>query len=267
MKAIAYYRSRPSEPGASNVALERQRAAVQRMVDDDGLDVVGEYVEREGEAGSERHPAYIAAIEAALVLKEDPAMLDVALIIASHAAIGSGEPFNEPAVEGANGLFYVVLGEPSVPHATEIPIPVNAPSHLCLYADLRRKQLDTLIYLCNAGPTAITDVEVAIDNISMSQFFSLVGDERWAKVDRTEEKRLGAVSAGGCVQVNTLYHRVWDEVYRYRLRFTDSEGRHWVTDCHDMTLSVCELMENPDEVWVAFAPARPADEETRNASA
>jgi len=62
-------------------------------------------------------------------------------------------------------------------------------------------------------------------------------------------------------------HQIWDVVNRYRLWFTDAEGRHWVTDCHDMTLNVCELIENPDGVWVTFAPARLADEETRNASA
>jgi len=79
MKAIAYYRSRPGEPDASNLALERQRAAVQRAVQDYGLAVVGEFVEREGEAGSEGHPSFIDAVEAEVGERHGESLADGAL--------------------------------------------------------------------------------------------------------------------------------------------------------------------------------------------
>jgi hypothetical protein len=62
MKTVAYYRSRPGEPEASDQALRLQREAVQRMVDQGFADVVAEFVEREGEEGSETWPAYVAAV-------------------------------------------------------------------------------------------------------------------------------------------------------------------------------------------------------------
>lgn len=267
MKAIVYYRSQPSEPDASNVALERQRAAVRRDVQDSGYAVVGEFVEREGEPGSEGYPAYIAAVEAACAAREDPDWGDVAVIVASNGAIGSGDPFIEPQVESSNALLFVTLDEPTIPHATEIPIPANAPGQLSLYAVVRHPQLDTLIYLCNAGPSAITDVELLIDEISTSDDLSSDDRESQDRWHATEEKRLDAVPARVCVQVNRLSHALPELNFLYRLRFTDEEGRRCMTTCGDGILNAWYVTENPDKVWVAFPPARSADEDAGNASA
>ena len=38
----------------------------------------------------------------------------------------------------------------------EIALPLGAPGVLCLYADFRPGQLDTLVYLCNAGLDALS---------------------------------------------------------------------------------------------------------------
>ena len=46
MKAVAYYRARPSEPEASDLALRFQREAVRREVEESGLTLVAEFVER-----------------------------------------------------------------------------------------------------------------------------------------------------------------------------------------------------------------------------
>ena len=105
MKAVAYYRTRPGEPDASDLAFGRQRDAVQREVEEGGLDLVAEFIEREGEKASETYPAFIAAVHAASTYNSGEGFLDVTLIIAAQAAIGSGEPFHEPKVESAGGFI------------------------------------------------------------------------------------------------------------------------------------------------------------------
>jgi hypothetical protein len=40
-----------------------------------------------------------------------------------------------------------------IPAQPEIALPLGAPGLLCLYADFRPRQLDTLVYLCKRGST------------------------------------------------------------------------------------------------------------------
>lgn len=94
-KAIAYYRTRPSEPEASDPALRPQRDAVGRPLEGGGFESLGESTERECECGDETDPAYAAAVQAAVAHVEDDGV-SVSLVVASQAAIGSGGPFREP---------------------------------------------------------------------------------------------------------------------------------------------------------------------------
>ena len=117
--AIIYYRSRPSEPEASEVALHLQREAVRAEVEAGRIRAVGEFIEQE-DAASDRalhpghetarrtverdepfasgateaaiRPAYLAALRAARAHEE------TCLLIVSSAAIGSGEGFEPPEV-------------------------------------------------------------------------------------------------------------------------------------------------------------------------
>ena len=57
MKAVVYCRSRPGEPAASELALRRQREAVQQELEE-GCKLVAEFTEHEGEAGSAGYPAF-----------------------------------------------------------------------------------------------------------------------------------------------------------------------------------------------------------------
>ena len=255
MKAVAYYRTRPGEPEASDLALRLQREAVQRDIEGSGLELVAEFVEREGEAGNEGYPAYVAAVCAAVAHGEEgkPA---VALIVASRAAIGSGEVFREPRVEGGSGVLHYWLDEPLVPTPPEIALPAGAPAPLCLYADFRPRQLDTLVYLCNAGSAMLAAVAVVTDTIDMSQFYTSELGERWAGVDDTREQQWDVMPPGTGVLVNSLGHVVWDMVSRYRLAFTDASGRRWAAEADDLALNACRLAQNPDRVWVAFGPVR-----------
>ena len=261
MKAVAYYRSRPGEPEASDLALRIQREAVREAVEEGGFDLVAEFTEREGEDGSEGYPAYVAAVRAATAHKQDDdTVLDVALLVASQAGIGSGKPFNEPGVEGDGGMWRYMLNRPLIPAPPEIMLPAGAPGPLCLYADVRPRQLDTLIYLCNAGPETLAEVAVATDHISMHQFHKSEPDERWAEPDFTCGERWPGIPPGSCVLVASLDHSAWDEVNRYRLAYTDAARQRWAVEAHDLPLNACRLAQDPDKVWVPLSPARAADQ-------
>ncbi len=64
MKTVAYYRTRPSEPAASAVALLAQQQAVRRAVEENGYTLVGEFIELEGIGHG--WPAYCAAVRSAM---------------------------------------------------------------------------------------------------------------------------------------------------------------------------------------------------------
>ena len=269
MKAVAYYRTRPSEPEASDLALRLQREAVEAG----GFDLIAEFIEREGEEGSETYPAYAAAMRAALAAADgehddvrDAGLITLAaLVIATHATIGTGEPFQEPEVEVEAGISSMVsvlpthLQASTIPPPPRITLPVDAPAPLCLHADYRSRQLDTLVYLCNAGPDALAAVLVAIDTIDLHQFHVSKPDERWAEVHHTSEERWDAVLPGTCVWVNSLDHFLGETVNRYRVSFTDAAGRRWTAEAHDHALNSCHPPESPDQVWTAFGSVRPAE--------
>jgi len=260
MKAVAYYRSRPGEPEASELALRLQREAVQRQVEEGFLDVVAEFVEREGEAGSETCPAYAAAVRAALAQRTREDLIDVALVITTDAAIGTGETLKKPHIEGTHGLLHYYLGARLVPALLEIALPAGTPGPLCLYADYRPRQRETLIYLCNAGPDPLAEVTVTIDTITMSDFHASGPGERWAEAGEAREQQWDAVPPGTCVLVNALDHLVWDMVNRYRMTFSDAAGRRWTAEVVDLNLNACQLSQDPDEIWETFRPAHPADQ-------
>lgn len=259
MKAVAYYRSRPGEPEASEQALRLQREAVQKTAEEHFLDVVAEFVEREGEAGSETCPAYVAAACAALAQKTSEDMIDVALVIATNAAIGTGEIFEDPHVEGTHRVLHYYLETRLITAPPVIALPTGAPDPLCLYADYRPRQRETLVYLCNAGPDPLAEVTVTTDTITMGDFHTLGRDERWAEASKAGEQHWDAVPPGTCVLLNALGHMVWDMVNRHRMTFTDAAGQRWTAEMVDVNLNACQLSQDPDEVWEAFRPALPAD--------
>ena len=259
MKAVAYYRSRPSEPEASEQALRLQHEAVQMTVEKYHLDVIAEFVEREGEAGSETCPAYAAAVHAALAQTcED--WIDVALLNAACAAIGTGEPFGEPHLEGEHKLLHFSLEARSIPALPRIELPAGAPGHLCLYADFSPRQVQTLVYLCNAGPEPLAEVTVATSDSSVPEFRGSKPGEHGAEVDDTRKKQWDAVAPATCVLLDTLGHRIVDESSRRRVTYTDTMGQRWTAKAHDHNLNAWYLLEDPERVWVAFDPAQPADQ-------
>ena len=262
-KAVAYYRSRPSEPEASDLALRLQHEAVRNEIEKSGLALIGEFTEREGESGTEGCPAYVAAARMAHGQGEL-----VEFIIASRAAIGSGEPFKEPDIKFeppddqdifGQGFITCELLTPSVERASEITLPNGAPGPLCLYADFRPRQLDTLVYLCNATPETLLDVVIATECISMYAFFHSQTDEYWEEASRTSEKRWAAVPPGTCVQVAWLNHVIWDDVRRYRLTYADAAGRRWTAEAHDGSLTPYWLAQDPGMAWVVFSEADETD--------
>ena len=255
-KAVAYYRSRPGEPEASELALRRQREAVQEELGR-GFHLVAEFTEREGEAGSEAWPAYAAAVRAASA-HSSPGLMDVTLMIASQAGIGTGGPFREPSVEGAGGFTTCWLQVRSVPALERIALPGGAPGPLCLYAVCCPQQLDTLVYLCNAGPDALADVVVTTDTLTMGECFGSNREERWAD-GCTQERRWAMLPPGTGVLVALLDHLMWDFVSRHRVAWTDPAGWRCTAEAHDVSLNICDLSEHPDEPWVAFRPVPQGD--------
>ena len=259
MKAVVYYRIRPSEPEASEMALHLQRQAVQQEIRTGHYTLVAEFIEREGEDGK-AWPAYATAVQAAVAHTYGEGGPSVALVIASHAGIGSGEPFEEPDVSGdqaAEGavILNVILNAALVPTQPEIALPPDAPGPLCLYADFRPRQLDTLVYLCNAGLSELIEVTAAIDTISMHQFYRSEPAERWSAVNHTREKRWDRIASGACVLVTRLSYVICDEVDRYRLTHTDAAGQHWTANADDRGLSGCRLSDDPGQAWVRFDAA------------
>jgi len=151
----------------------------------------------------------------------------------------------------------------SIPAPPEITLPAGAPGPLCLYAVHRPGQLDTLVYLCNAGPGALANVTVATDTISVNQYFTAQsGEERWAEEGRTREQRWEVIPPGTCIRVASLNHCMWDWVSRHCLAYTDAAGRRWAAEAHDLNLTLYDPSQGPDQVWLAFEPARRTDQPT-----
>ena len=83
---------------------------------------------------------------------------------------------------------------------------------MCLYADCRPGQLDTLVCLCDAGADALAEISVATDTIDMNRFYTSEPGERWAEVTHTRGQRWDVVAPGRCVLVDSLSHVIWDMV-------------------------------------------------------
>lgn len=260
MKAVAYYRSRPGEPEASDLALRLQREAVQRKVEEHDLDLIAEFVEREGEEGSESWPAYTAAVQAAISHKKRKDRSDVALLIATNAPIGTGEPFEEPHLDGMNGLIYHWVGAWPTPAPLEIALPAGAPGPLCLYADYHPHQLEILVYLCNAGPGLLTEVTVETDNVIMGASHASKPGDRQMETKEARKHEWDAVLSGACVLLNALDHQIWGMGKCYRMTFTDVAGRRWTAEARDLSLNAYRLSQDPKRLWVAFNLIHPADQ-------
>ncbi|EYD74718.1 hypothetical protein Rumeso_03671 [Rubellimicrobium mesophilum DSM 19309] len=278
--AIIYYRARPSEPEASETAMRLQRQAVCAAVEAGQLQVVGEFIEQEDEASDqvlrlkrealwravetdkpfaegntrdETRRAYYAAVEAAR------AHGAACLVVVSHAAIGSGEVFAEPWVEQGSGLLHVMLAAALVPTLPDIPVPAGAPGPLCLYADFRPGQLETLVYLCNAGPEALSVVTVDLDSITMFEFYREEPEQRWVDASTFPKQQWDVLPAGRAVLIDTLSHAMWDFVDRYRLAWSDGVGRRWTVAADSLAFNAERLAQDPTRVWEELAPARSAD--------
>ncbi len=98
-----------------------------------------------------------------------------------------------------------------------IELPADAPGPLCLYADFSPRQVQTLVYLCNAGPEPLAEVTVATSDSSRPEFRALEPSEHGAEVDDTRKKQWDAVPPATCVLLDTLGHRIVDESSRRRV--------------------------------------------------
>lgn len=254
MKTVAYYRTRPSEPEPSDMALRLQREAVRQTLEEGTLGeltIVAEFIEREGESDPETYPAFVAAVQAAVGHSSGDGPIDVAFLIASVAAIGTGQPFRAPAVPGDNELFWLHIQAPSIAFHTEIALPQGAPGPLCLYAEFRPRQCDTLVYLCNAGSAPLQAVTIALTMVGMASFFEAKGDDRWVDADPIKRRCFDLVPAQCCVLINTLDHSFWDNVTRYQLTYADASGQRWEAETHDCNLCVHDMPKS-ERAWVEF---------------
>lgn len=250
MKAVVYYRTRPSEPEASDVALGLQRNAVRQCLEEEKLIVVAEFIEREGESDPETYPAFVAAVQSGVGHSSGDGPIDVAFLVASVAAIGTGQPFQEPSAPGGHKLFWFHVGAPSIPTQTEMTLPEGAPGPLCLHAVFYPRQLKTLIYLCNAGAEPLQAVRVMSTTIEMATFFEKKGDDRW---DDTQpfEQCWDKLPPNFCIQINQLSHTFWDYVTRYQLTYADASGQRRQTEAHDCNLCVSDMPQS-ERAWVEF---------------
>ena len=251
MKAIVYYRSRPSEPEASDLAMRLQREAVQELLGPDNVfTVLGEFIERE-EDGVEAYPAYIAAVQAAITVNEDIGMINTAIIVASHAGIGSGPPFQPPDVEGSYRLLHYGLSARLMRVSPEIHLPSGGPGGLSLYAEYRPRALETLVYLCNADPDPLRDVEISAVTFSMNDYYRVPATEMPESDYGSWQKQFDEIPPGTCVLVNSLCHVLWDFVSCYRIASTDAAGEVHTFDANDLVFNVYRMAEKPDGAWVA----------------
>ena len=247
VKAVAYYRTRPSEPEASARALLAQKEAVRELVEKYDYRLIREFTEREGEVKG--YPVFRAAIRAAVALTT-PGLLDVAFIIPSHAGIGAGAAFTEPYIPGSHRLLNWELSTILDPDLNEIALP-GAPAALSLYADFRWNEPDTRFYLCNAGTEPITEVVVVIDSANATEPFDDPSPDGEASRRCIETGHWNAVQPGRCVLIDVLGRLRIDSHYRYRVTFTAADGSR-------RTMMACEGGMDSENRWVAFTEARVA---------
>lgn len=94
----------------------------------------------------------------------------------------------------------------------------------------------------------------------MPEFHASESGEHEAEAGNAREQQWDAVLPGTCVLLNSLCHRFSGDGNRQRVTYTDVAGRRWTTKAHGLTLSAWYMSENPEQVWVTFDPACPADQ-------
>lgn len=278
---IIYYRSRPSEPEASEVAMRLQRADVQAQVEAGRIRVVAEVVEEESEATDQElrqwHRDFWDAVLAGdldlfwkVRLQARPG-LDAAvaaseaygsteIVVVSDAAIGSGETF-KPANLNWGGANVRCWHGRTVETPEEIELPPGAPGRLSLYLLPRPGQLDELYYLCNAGRTPLLDVMVVADSIirfrgtvrSRLRMRPLKLRARWRKETDCIVRRCSILPPGRGILIGGD-----DEVFggetidRYWMSFTTARGRR-------QSVRVTDLGAGSKGGWLKLKPRRRSD--------
>jgi len=139
-----------------------------------------------------------------------------------------------------------------MPIQSEMALPKGAPGPLCLYAVFCPRQLNTLIYLCNAGSDPLPAVRITSTTIEMATFFREEGDDRWSDA-QSSERCWDLLPISQCIKINQLSHTFWDYVTRYKLTYVDASGQRWQTETHDCNLCVCDKPES-ERAWVEFRP-------------
>ena len=237
-------------------ALRLQREAAEKSAGGAG-GITAEFIEREGEPGAEAYPAFAAAVRSAIKQSTSDAGFSVELIIASHAAVGSGAVFVEPVVEthGEGLLITSNLLAALIPPPPIIALPAGAPAPLCLFGDYRRSQADTLIYLCNAGAEPITNAVLVIDRIDDYARIMSKRENPRPRIISTYEQRLGTVPAGTGVWVDESTHVItFDEYRRYRVAYNGAGRRRCFEEALEGSITNIHGPSTPEHAWAAFAP-------------
>ncbi len=235
---VAYLRSRPSAGAASDEALSVQREVLAEMTGKGEITVLAEFVEVEDDCDD--RPAYRAAYREA-------ASRDCTLVIVGFGAIGTGPWFTPPDMSGTGGAGIMEVSVSYVRFAELIPAPQGAPASVALWADYRRPQGVTAVYLCNTGPGPMEAIEL-VDILC-----ELGLDGGFGGGSRTVEP----IPAGTARLLTTLFHNAWDYYSRYYLSYASAGLPQEPLKATDGPLNSAWLTEDPSKVWVPFRPAAP----------
>ena len=236
---VAYLRSRPSEGAALDEAMSMQRQLLAELTCREQIAVVAEFVEAEDDANE--WPAYRAAYREA-------ASRNCTLAVVGYGAIGTGPWFTPPDMSGM-GVEIMEVYVSYVRFAELIPVPQGTPASVALWADHRRPQGVTAVYLCNAGPDPM-------EEIGMTELLCELG-VREGFSGRTST--LEPVPAGMARLVTTLFLRDWMYYSRYVLSYTSHGLPQGPLKAADQPLNRMLVEEDPSRVWVAFRPATPKE--------
>ena len=235
---VAYLRSQPSAGAASDEAMSIQRELLAEMTSKGKITVVAEFVEVEDD--SDDRPAYHAAYREA-------ASRGCTLLTAGWGAIGTGPWFRPPNMPGTSGVETMKISVSYVRFPDLILTPQGPPASVALWADCRRPQGVTAVYLCNAGPAPMEAIELT------SILRELGMDEGFDGGSRTLEP----IPAGMAQLVTTLFHNEWMYYSRYYLSYASCGLPQEPLKATDGPLNSEWLTEDPSKVWVAFRPAAP----------
>ena len=147
MNVIVYYRTRPSEPACSDIALQEQRETIETWIADRRAAVQAEYIESETDGFS--RPQLRLAME-------DCKQSGATLLIARTESIGSGAEFS-PRISSIPVTF---APEPPRERGYVALAPEKAPPDLTLYFPDFRSLRIMPVYLCNGTGAPIHDITV-----------------------------------------------------------------------------------------------------------